>query len=676
MNNEFIEKYIEDASELVDNLELKLLEIETSSNSQDSVDEVFRIMHTLKGVSAMYGYFNIEKLTHRLETVFDYIREDKLNLDKEIVINSLKSIDVLKNLLRNSDKLDESNQKILNDLLDILSNICSDLDTSNSNTEKNEVVVEQNNVSCKTFYIKFVPESNLFKRGINPLFFFEDLNNLGKCNTVSYIQNIPKTNNIDIKNCYISWLCILSTEKTINDLEDIFIFASDEVEIKQLSSNNLLKSSKFIESIEKQTKTNKIPEFSEIKQITDNINIAIDNISLVKRKKEKKLDKIQIERVDIIKVKSEKLDILMNLIGELVTTKSELQHYANLHKDKNINELVEKLVMTTNDISENVLNIRMIPLTTLQIRFQRLVYDLSRELNKKVEFVVDGLETEIDKTIIDKLEGPIMHLIRNCIDHGIELPDERLKKNKEEKGIIKLFAYQSGSNIFIQIQDDGKGIDIESVKNRAIEKRIINETKIMSIDEIYDLMFIPGFSTNFTISTISGRGVGLDIVKRVIKELHGEIKVDSEQNLGTSFNLKIPLSLSIIECLHIMVGNQNFLLPILSVDNCININEAEFYKSKNNYIKFNKNLIPYIYLRKEFKIEEKFNSKEKIIIVKQFGKKIAIIADKIIGEHHAVIKSIDSIFLNQNFIIGSSILGNGKIGLIIDINNLSSSLNI
>ena len=372
-----------------------------------------------------------------------------------------------------------------------------------------------------------------------------------------------------------------------------------------------------------------------------------------------------------INVDASKLDQLMYFVSELVTTKSELR----LAIDKGIHEKVvdasEKLEKLSKLLSENALNIRLVSLSEMLMRYKRLIRDLSKQLNKSVDFITVGDDTELDKNIIDNIGEPLMHLIRNCLDHGIETPEKREACGKPEKGVIKFEAEKTGNYVYITISDDGNGIDTEYVYKKAVDNGFVQPGTELTTNEIFDLIFLPGFSTAQSLTDISGRGVGMDIVKRKIQEIRGEISVQSFKGKGTSFTLKLQQSVSIIETLLVEADGLIYALPIEDIEACILESAESFDNKRNHQMGYGGNLIPFIKLRESFSLSSNsLNATEKVIIINRINKKYAIIADRIIGEYQAVIKPVGEAFSHLQYLSGASLLGDGSIALLLDTDKL------
>ena len=370
--------------------------------------------------------------------------------------------------------------------------------------------------------------------------------------------------------------------------------------------------------------------------------------------------------LEYIKIPSRKLDELLSLTSELIINNSQLKESAKNNNSKKIKELSENITKIINNIKETTLNLRLIEINSILPPYYRLVRDLSKKFNKKIEFIPEGTDTHIDKTILDKLSNPLMHILRNAIDHGIETPQERKAKGKGEKGIIRFITYQSNANIIIQIQDDGRGIDLEQVKQVAIEKGFIQPETKLSKNEIYDLLFYPGFTMSKRITEISGRGVGMDAIKQAILDLRGDIEIDSEINLGTSITIKLPITLSILETLHFSAANINFLIPISNIKKTdkVYIDKLRYHSGKRVII--NDEIIPYFDINKLLGIENNNSTIKYYALINNGRKPFILFFDKIHGEYQAVIKNLGPVFKTLDIFIGASILANGDVAYILD----------
>ena len=665
----FKQKFIEEANDHIADLEKALLELDKDYSNLSLIEQIFRAMHSLKGGGAMFGYERISEFTHNLETIYDYVRNGKLDVSRELLNTTLTSIDHIKLLLENdgeelSEDMFESHNAMMNEVSNLLKNLTSEELINSKTIEKN---TEDKNKQS-TFYIHFVPESDIFNNGTNPFYLIDELYTFAKVYILPNLNNIPPFNKLRPVKCYVSWEIIISTVENIERIKEVFMFVESEcfLEIEKISSDNLLKNKKFITFLDDYLNSGK--EIG-LKELQDNLSVFDSSVSS-KVKKIIQNTKLTTKdnSISSLRVASDKLDSLMNLVSELVTTQARLHLFAEQENKSELNAISENVQKLSKQLRDITFSIVLIPVETMITRFQRLVRDLSNGLNKKIRFIAEGTDTELDKTIIENLTDPLLHLLRNCIDHGIESPEERIKKGKSEEGTILFKAFYSGANVHIQISDDGAGIDPEFIKNKAISKGLIQADKSMSKTEILNLIFIPGFSTARTVTDVSGRGVGMDVVKKKINGIRGDVEVDSEIDQGTTITIKLPLTLSIIDGLLVEIDNTSYVIPLAVVEKIYAVEHAVLEKSFNNIVVFDGVQFPFFNLRKEFKLSPFAGVEEQMIIIKYNDKKLGLTVDQVVGEYQAVLKPLGRHYKNQEIISGATILGDGTIALVIDTN--------
>jgi len=721
--------YREEAYELLAELETSLLELEETPNDEDLIDQVFRAMHTIKGSSAMFGFDAIATFTHEVETVFDLVRSGQMPVSKELVNLALKSRDQIQRMLDSSDIDSDENEKIIKHLQDLSSvsnsndieqeataGIDFNLETvpeseseperelalSEPDSEKETDAIKETDTIIDTkdraevetmptitYRIRFTPNPKLLIYGTNPFQLIHDIQELGETTIVAQTNKIPDLNEIETDLCYIHWDIILTTDQGIEAIRDIFIFIDDNcdvqieiidedgeieygsdykklgqilIERKDISSDHLKK------TLQKQRRLGEILVESHA---TDqgHVESALAEQKHIRtvREKRKKSDTSSSIRVD-----AEKLDTLVDLVGELVTVQATLSQKAFSSEDTELIGIAEQVERLTADLRDNTMSIRMLPISTTFSTFKRLVRDLSNELGKEVSMTTEGGKTELDKKVIERLNDPMVHIIRNCIDHGIETPDIREQAGKLRSGTISLVAVHSGANVLIKISDDGAGINPQKVRSIALEKGIITPDTELSEAETYNLLFAPGFSTAKIVSDISGRGVGMDVVKSSIEALRGTIEIESEIGVGTTITLKLPLTLAIIDGLLVEVGKEYYVLPLSAVEECVELTQADRDKSKGRNIAWVRDeIIPYVPLRDIFQIKSPTPPIEQVVIVEIDGALIGYVVDNIIGEHQTVIKSLGRVYRGAKEFSGATILADGSVALILDAHRLS-----
>jgi two-component system, chemotaxis family, sensor kinase CheA len=668
----FRKKFLEEATEHINDLERTLLELENDSTNIGIIERVFRAMHSLKGGGAMFGFEKVSEFTHNLETVYDLIRTGQVAVTKEILNITLASVDHLKGLLNEENEPEEA---LMRNHASLSKEIARLALTSNEvkSSPKAQVTADNNQEhggNLNTYYIHFLPNENIFDNGTNPLFLIDELYGIGNCEIIPRLNKIPEFNQIEPTKCYTHWDVFLATSSDINAITDVFIFVEDdcELEVNKIADFNILKEAKFIDYI-KSVRENQ----SEI--LPGVLKELVASVKPVAEIKDRPavLDRNTLMSKDAtissIRVSSDKLDLLMNLVSELVTTQARLALYSEQDSRPElmgISENVQKLSRQLRDIAFSIV---LIPIENMLTRFQRLVRDLSNELRKEVDFIAEGVETELDKTIIENLTDPLMHILRNSMDHGIEEPAIREKSGKPRRGTIQLKAFYSGANVHIQISDDGAGINPEMIRSKAISKGIISIDSNLSRKEILDLIFLPGFSTAAKVTDVSGRGVGMDVVRRKIADIRGEVEVESEPGKGTIITIKLPLTLSIIDGLLVKIDEIHYVLPLTAVDKIYAVDRKTLFKSFNNIVVLDGEQFPYFYLRREFGLDVNSDDYvEQVVLVKYEDKRIGIVVDYVVGEYQAVLKPLGKHYKQQDIISGATILGDGTIALVMDTN--------
>lgn len=649
---QFQQKFIDEVNEMMNELEHNLLTFEKNPNDKNLIDSIFRSMHTLKGSGGMFGYDSIVELTHKVENIYAKIQNNEIKVSERIINLTFSATDLILRLLHDSKpedtKLKKQYDKTIEELNDFFSK------------DELEVHSGEKDLNLKLFYIKFEPDIDVEDRGVNLKKIFKELNKLGK------LKIIPKQTS-DPGKYALNWEIFLSAEVDIDDIEEIMMFVDLECEIYKISDSNLLLNPDFNDKINNNADNEALYTEEEILEVVKQILPEEE----VLENKEEELPDIEKVKRTTLRIDAEKLDDLMRRLSELITIKSEIKLVAKLHGYKKIKELVGKLEFVTSQIQKDIFDIRLVTLETIRVNLERLIRDTSISLKKETQFKTEGMDTELDKAVVEKLLTPLLHIIRNSIDHGIEPVGVRAERNKTAHGNIKLRAYQAASHVYIEISDDGDGINKEKILEKAITKGIIPPGEKLSDKEIYDLMFAPGLSTAVNLSEVSGRGVGMDVVRSEILKLRGDIIVDSERTKGTKITLRLPLSFSIIDTLLLQSGHMYFSIPIDEINQCSLTNQELINESSNNYIKVNSELIPYIYLREVFNIDGILPKSEKAIVVNNDNKQFAIIVDKVIGEFQAVLKPLGESFKKQDFLSGASLMADGNIAFILDTKKLN-----
>jgi two-component system chemotaxis sensor kinase CheA len=670
----FRKKFIEEASEHINELEKALLILERDPENKELVEKVFRVMHSLKGGGAMFGFDKISEFTHNLENVYDLVRNGQMYVSKDLLDVTLASVDHLTNLLSDEKSTLQPTINKHAELSAKIEDIINHKKALAIDTEiKKDIAASPSSNSdledkTATYYILFQPNESIFDNGTNPLYLLDELNGLGNCLAFPHMSRIPSFDNIAPTKCFVYWEIFLTTNSNINSITDVFIFVEDEctIDIHKLSDYNLLNNKQFIDKINSTINEGKEIGINELQSFVSRI---VASQATKEKKAEERIVTVSKENmISSIRVSSEKLDTLMNLVSELVTTQARLSLYSDQGSNTELVSIAENVQKLSRQLRDIAFSIVLIPIENLLTRFQRLVRDLSQELKKEVHFVAEGTDTELDKTIIENLTDPLLHILRNSLDHGIEDPATRIKSGKPRHGTILLKAYYSGANVHIQISDDGLGIDTEKVRIKALSKGLITADAVLTQKELIDIIFLPGFSTASNVTEVSGRGVGMDVVRRKIADIRGEVEVESKIGQGTVTTIKLPLTLSIIDGLLVKIQDTFYVIPLTSVDKIYAADHNKLVNTFNNLIILDGQQIPFFYLRGEFGIETNNIKSEQIVVVRYEDKRIGLAVDNVVGEYQAVLKPLGKYYKNQEIISGATILGDGTIALVIDTN--------
>ncbi len=680
----FKKKFIEEAVDLIDDLEKTVLELEENTGDMDIVQRIFRIMHTLKGNSSMFGFEQIDRFTHHMETIYDQVRSGEREVTQATLDATLRSVDHLKNLLEEagneSASLMQQQEALMQQMDAIIEGRVVATAPKKEGSTPTKTQTEQPSgekiKEAETFFIRYAPVTDIFNNGTNPLYQVDELQALGASKIKVHFEKVPPLAEIEPSFCYTSWEIILATNKGQNAIDDVFIFVENDsdLEIQRLDAGNLLENPKFVAALDdlwaKQVTPNIedirriIPQPEQEKQVEVSPAIAQANANAAKQNAAKNV------AISSIRVASEKLDELMNLVSELVTTQARLTLFAEENDLPGLTVISENVQKLSRQLRDIAFSIVLIPIENLITRFHRLVRDLSQGLHKDVRFVTEGSDTELDKTIIEGLADPLMHILRNSLDHGIEDVETRERAGKPRQGTVKLKAFYSGTNVMIQVSDDGAGIDPVAVHKKAVEKGIIPPDRKLSRRETLDLVFMPGFSTAKQVTDVSGRGVGMDVVKRKISELRGEVELDSEQGVGTTITIKLPLTLSIIDGLLVKVDETSYVIPLSAVDKIYAVEHEKVVNQFNDVVVLDGKQIPFFNLRKEFSLPETTLTMEQVIVVHFEERKVGFVVDTVVGEYQAVLKPLGRHYKNQDMISGATILGDGTVALVMDTNRI------
>lgn len=656
MIEKFQQRFIEEAREHCDRLDQYLLELEQDVGNQANVDEIFRILHSLKGSGGMFGFHLLSEFTHELESVYQFIRDGKLDIDSRIVDFTLRCSDVLRNLL--NPEISEDIKRVVNQLKGEANLVISGkAGTAPRVAVSNDRSAPEEARESKTWYIFFQPDQDIFNNGTNPLYLVDELNTLGDCQVEADLSKVPLPDRLQVGKCYTFWRAVLTTDSPRAEIEDIFLFVRDNSKIEIIEvPESIIQAEDMLRKFLKED-PEKVAE-----QIRTLLEVPVSGAVL----KETSDDNAS----TTIRVDSGKIDEYMNLVSEMITAQSRLFSLAEARDDKELIALAEHFDKITHQMRDNAFDMSLIPLYSIVTRFRRLVRDLSSELHKEVRLELNGLETEVDKNVIEKLVSPMIHIIRNGVDHGIETPEERISKGKEPIGRILVSAGYAGNFVEIKVEDDGRGLDLDRIWQKAVEKGLLNETDPKDEEELLQIIFKAGFTTSGQLTDVSGRGTGLDAARKAIHDLRGAITVETTHGCGTSFTIRVPLTLSIIDGLLIRIHRDMYIIPLACVRKIYPLRDTHPQKGILQVQVSEGRQLPYLDLGEEFYGGSEYSSQQYLIAVNYKGELFGLAVDEIMREYQAVVKPVGKLAQNGQVFMGASILGDGKAALVLDVNTI------
>ena len=707
-SDEFISIFLSEANEIVEGLENDLVLLEDNKSDEDLLNKIFRSAHTLKSSAGTVGFTTMSELNHVAENLLEKVRSGKLDVTPTMITVLLEFLDTVKIMLQNiidgKGEADGVNNieslkakiKAIADGNEIDASVQAPTTSSAAPTVKKETQTstqtqaieepekkEESSSGSNVFHISMSFKATIFDNGIDPLMFLNDLRDIG---TISNLKidssNVPTISALeDPYTCYTQFSLDISTNSTLEQVQNIFLFVIDDNDINISDAKVSVQKE---DKIETQTETQVAEETKEEKTIeeTKSQEETKEEIKTEQAKpqtsaaKSQASSSVKVQAPSTVRVDTRKLDSLMNLIGELVIAQSRIMQLTqSLDIDNGLKEAVSSMDRTSRQIQEEVMNIRMMPVGPIFNQFHRYVRDLNLELNKEVKLVLKGETTEIDKNMLEQLSDPLKHIIRNSMDHGIErTKEERIARGKPEFGTITMSAAHQEGHVVIEVSDDGNGLNKERIYNKAIEKGLLSKDGKYSDAEIYRTIFSPGLSTAEKITDISGRGVGMDVVRANVEKMKGKIEIKSEEGKGSTFIIKLPLTLAIIEGITFALGEQIYIMPLISIIEQMKVKNEQIkpFEGRGEMIKIRDEYLPLIRLHKVFEIDTHIEDIDNgIVVVVEAGyRRCAIFVDELLDQQQVVIKSLDSAFSKHSGISGGTILGDGRIALIIDIQGL------
>lgn len=639
------QSFREEAREILADLETALLELHESGGGAELVSRIFRGMHTLKGSGSMFGFDGLAAFTHDLETAFDRVRNGLLPVTPQLIDLTLAALDQVGGMLREEGEAAESAERSA-----ILDGIRGLAGLNEPAAESVPAEAAQKAPAdpggpgpVGTWNLRFAPGPELMRCGASPLLLVRELGELGPMRLEASLEAVPPLDELDPERCYVVWQAQLKTDAGRDAIRDIFLFVEDVCELRiepeqEGSGREGGEADAVAQGLEEQRSANSGRRAGD----------KPDNASS-------------------LRVPAARLDQMANLVGELVTVQARLSEISARCEDAELAQAAEEIEQLTSALRETSMNLRMIPIRGTFERFRRLVHDLSRELRKPVELVIEGADTELDKAVIDQLGDPLMHLIRNSMDHGIESAEARAAAGKAAEATIRLSARHAGATIVIEVSDDGGGIDAEAVRRRAVERGLTSADAELTEQEIFAFILEPGFSTARVVTDLSGRGVGMDVVRRTVESLRGSVEIGSRRGRGTAVVLRLPLTLAIIDGLLVEVGDARYVLPLAATLECLEVTRAEIEAAEGRHLATVRGeLVPYIRLRENFGIGTEEPERQQIMVVESGAGRCGLVVDRVLGECQTVIRNLGSLYRHVQEVSGATILGNGTVALILD----------
>jgi len=667
MKEEYLSVFVDESRETLQSLNDNLLKLESSPEDMETVNEVFRLLHTLKGMAGTMGFENMMKLCHKMENVLDNVRGGNVKLTESLMDKLFTGVDIVERMVNN---IVESGNDVLEDIdVDSIVRSFDEIQGTETETEseKTEEKKEEKPEKMEGIPIEVEePVRNVVEKAIG-----EGFN--------SYYIKVTLKEGTQLKSARM-YLVFHKIEemggeivKTVPPVEDIeeekFDLDVDMIVIIKKDKEDLVRAITSISDIDRVIIKDFLPKTPSVKEKPEEVKeeVKIEEKTVEERKTKKKLT--QTVRVDI-----DKLDTLMNLMGELVIARSRIVDTLKKYNIKEVDESLAQLSRITLDLQNIVMKVRMVPIAFVFNRFPRMVRDLSKKMGKEVNFIIKGEETELDRTFVEEIGEPILHLLRNAIDHGIESKEERIAKGKPPIGTIVLSARHEGNNVVIEVQDDGRGMDRDKIVKRAIEMGLIDELKASTLpdERVFEFLFTPGFSTKEDVSEVSGRGVGMDVVKNVVESLNGSVSIESQKDVGTKVTIRLPLTLAIIQALLVKVNNYVYAIPIANIDSTLMVSKDDIQTVQDKeVIVIRGEVIPIYKLWEVLEIpHETEGGAMNTVIIRIGNRKYGLVVDKLLGQEDIVIKSLGKIFSDVKEFSGAAILGDGSIALILDISSI------
>ncbi|MER2602798.1 MAG: chemotaxis protein CheA [Candidatus Competibacter phosphatis] len=677
---QFVQTFFEESLEGLDVMEAGLLALQPGAADLEQINTIFRAAHSIKGGSGTFGFQAVTGFTHVMETLLDQMRNGRLEVSGEAVNTLLESVDCLREMLvalRGNAGIDEERVGELRVQLEQL-------------LEQNQPVVgkaapgvpppQQSAASHPApsalgWRITFRPHPDLMHRGNDPVRIFRELSALGELTATPDYRQLPPLVALKPEDCYLSWELVLHGAASAEDVTEVFAWVEDECDL-QIEPLMAALAAAPPDVLEPSTAPADAPKAKASAEEGQQGELVLERRnSGEQRRVERRTPQAAAD--SSIRVSIDKVDAVINLVGELITTQSMLSALGvdfEMSRLDKLHEALDQLDRNTRDLQEHVMRIRMLPVSSVFNRFPRIVHDVSGKLGKQVELAISGEQTEIDKTVIEKIGDPLVHLVRNSLDHGLEPPDERLRQGKPETGNIMLNAYHKSGSIFIEVSDDGRGLNREALLRKGLESGLLKPGEEYSDEQIHDLIFYPGLSTAKQISDVSGRGVGMDVVRRNIQDVGGNIQVASQVGAGTKITICLPLTLAILDGQLVTIGQDCYIIPLLSIIESVQARPEMINRvaGRNEVLRFRGQHLPILRLYELFGAKGAITDLQKglLVVVEADGRQVGLFVDDLLGQQQVSIKSLEKNFRRVAGVAGATILGDGRVGLILDISGL------
>jgi two-component system, chemotaxis family, sensor kinase CheA len=678
--NQYLEIFIEETKEHLQSLNQCLLQLETNPEDNSMLNEIFRVAHTLKGMSGTMGYTKMAKLTHDMENVLHALRSNEIKVSTKLIDVLFKCLDALENylnsIINSSSEGNIEYSEIIKTLGELISNKNEEI---KQNTEKPAWKIETK--AADSVHPTAIMQINQYEQNI--------INKAKEMGINAYQITVVLNKGCLLKSArsFIIFQTlerhseIIKSEPKVQDIEDErFDFEFTVIVVSKESTELFIKELNSIAEIDdvliKEVAAKAIESNSANSDQTDKVTQLVVKDSKEDVEEAKPSSNAKAKTNKTVRVDIERLDVLMNLVGELIITKTRLEGIDVGARSQDYNENIEYLERITTSLNDSVMKVRMVPVETVFNRFPRMIRDISKDLGKEIILKMSGEETELDRTVIDEIGDPLIHLLRNSVDHGIESSDRRKEIGKPAAGHINLKAYQSGNNVIIEVEDDGAGINVEKVRKIVIERGLVNKdiANSLSQQDIIDFLFKPSFSTADHITNLSGRGVGLDVVKTKIEALGGRVEVETEVGKGSRFIISLPLTLAIYQALLVKIGSEKYAIPLSTIHNIINFSPDEIkLVQKQEVMLLRNSVVPLIRLANvlDVKKEDKVQKQLTAVIIRKGEKLSGFLVDGVIGQQEIVIKSLGKLLTGIKSLAGATILGDGNVALILDVNSLA-----